>query len=325
MENYHLINGQPEALDFTSPKKEYIDSAPALDLSFKKLSDVKNTSYMLSPSSSNFSSSPPSSESNMDQHDRSFNDDDKNSYHESTYMVTTPPPDSPKINKYNDTIYAGLNSTNDELINNHYSRMQMFLPTVVPSMIGPLLTTSGGTVQQMQLPITSSSSSSSSSSIASTVIPPTAKTNDLPMIIQQDTNKKAPRPFKAYPKDPLSLTMGPELMYDQNSNGLYNAFRKRMLESVKRTNEGTNIKMRRISNKSPTLPTSTMDEKDAAYWERRKKNNEAAKRSRDARRAKEDEIAIRAAYLEQENVKFKFEIMALQQEVNKLRSIAYRN
>ncbi|CAF1094323.1 unnamed protein product [Didymodactylos carnosus] len=33
--------------------------------------------------------------------------------------------------------------------------------------------------------------------------------------------------------------------------------------------------------------------KDEAYWERRRKNNEAAKRSRDARRAKEDEIAIR--------------------------------
>ena len=29
-----------------------------------------------------------------------------------------------------------------------------------------------------------------------------------------------------------------------------------------------------------------------AYWERRKKNNEAAKRSRDARRAKEDEVGV---------------------------------
>lgn len=35
------------------------------------------------------------------------------------------------------------------------------------------------------------------------------------------------------------------------------------------------------------------DTKDEAYWERRRKNNEAAKRSRDARRAKEDEIALR--------------------------------
>lgn len=33
--------------------------------------------------------------------------------------------------------------------------------------------------------------------------------------------------------------------------------------------------------------------KDDAYWERRRKNNEAAKRSRDARRVKEDEIALR--------------------------------
>lgn len=32
---------------------------------------------------------------------------------------------------------------------------------------------------------------------------------------------------------------------------------------------------------------------DEGYWERRKKNNEAAKRSRDARRAKEDQMALR--------------------------------
>ncbi|XP_023338525.1 protein giant [Eurytemora carolleeae] len=37
--------------------------------------------------------------------------------------------------------------------------------------------------------------------------------------------------------------------------------------------------------------------KEKAYQERRRKNNLAAKRSRDARRAKEDEISIRAAFL----------------------------
>ena len=53
--------------------------------------------------------------------------------------------------------------------------------------------------------------------------------------------------------------------------------------------------------KSPSIessPTTKSDDslnnvKDEAYWERRRKNNEAAKRSRDARRAKEDEIALR--------------------------------
>jgi hypothetical protein len=41
--------------------------------------------------------------------------------------------------------------------------------------------------------------------------------------------------------------------------------------------------------------------KDDKYWTRRKKNNIAAKRSRDARRMKENHIAMRASFLEKEN------------------------
>lgn len=41
--------------------------------------------------------------------------------------------------------------------------------------------------------------------------------------------------------------------------------------------------------------------KDDKYWARRRKNNLAAKRSRDARRMKENQIALRASYLEREN------------------------
>jgi hypothetical protein len=65
--------------------------------------------------------------------------------------------------------------------------------------------------------------------------------------------------------------------------------------------------------------------KDDAYWERRRKNNEAAKRSRDARRAKEDEIAIRAAFLEQENLKLRIEVAALKNETAKLRCMLYNS
>ena len=65
--------------------------------------------------------------------------------------------------------------------------------------------------------------------------------------------------------------------------------------------------------------------KDEAYWERRRKNNEAAKRSRDARRAKEDEIAIRAAFLEQENLKLRFELANLKNETAKLRCMIYNS
>ncbi|XP_005104321.1 thyrotroph embryonic factor isoform X1 [Aplysia californica] len=52
--------------------------------------------------------------------------------------------------------------------------------------------------------------------------------------------------------------------------------------------------------------------KDEKYWNRRHKNNYAAKRSRDARRVKENQIAMRAAFLEKENG-------CLRDEVNKLR------
>ncbi|XP_029620714.1 thyrotroph embryonic factor isoform X1 [Salmo trutta] len=54
------------------------------------------------------------------------------------------------------------------------------------------------------------------------------------------------------------------------------------------------------------------DSKDEKYWQRRKKNNVAAKRSRDARRLKENQITVRAAFLERENT-------ALRQEVGELR------
>ncbi|XP_033106377.1 uncharacterized protein LOC117108471 isoform X2 [Anneissia japonica] len=63
--------------------------------------------------------------------------------------------------------------------------------------------------------------------------------------------------------------------------------------------------------------------KDETYWERRRKNNEAAKRSRDARRAKEDQIAIRAALLEQENMRLRIELAALKEEMIKLRGSVY--
>lgn len=61
-----------------------------------------------------------------------------------------------------------------------------------------------------------------------------------------------------------------------------------------------------------------LNPQDECYWERRRKNNEAAKRSRDSRRAKEDEIAIRAAFLEQENFKLRIELNKLKEEMAKL-------
>ncbi|XP_003380252.1 basic region leucine zipper family protein [Trichinella spiralis] len=71
----------------------------------------------------------------------------------------------------------------------------------------------------------------------------------------------------------------------------------------------------------PASSSSTGSSNNGPYWERRRKNNEAAKRSRDARRAKEDEIAVRAALLEQENMRLRIEVAALKAETEKLRQM----
>lgn len=135
---------------------------------------------------------------------------------------------------------------------------------------------------------------------------------------------KATRPFKAYPKDPVSLVFGtvaPESSIIKNSSEAFNEFRQRVLSQVQTTNTGTNKNMRRVTSSTNGLGRN----EDPGYWEKRRKNNEAAKRSRDARRAKEDEIAIRCAFLEQENMQLRMRLAALESEKLGLQEIVYRN
>ena len=51
-----------------------------------------------------------------------------------------------------------------------------------------------------------------------------------------------------------------------------------------------------------------------SYWERRRKNNVSAKKSRDARKARELQTQIRAAFLERENLRILAQLMIVQQE-----------
>ncbi|KAG8436328.1 hypothetical protein GDO86_007434 [Hymenochirus boettgeri] len=63
------------------------------------------------------------------------------------------------------------------------------------------------------------------------------------------------------------------------------------------------------------------DLKDEKYWNRRTKNNVAAKRSREARRLKENQITVRAAFLEKENTALRSEVSDLRKELVKCRDI----
>jgi len=61
------------------------------------------------------------------------------------------------------------------------------------------------------------------------------------------------------------------------------------------------------------------DLKDDHYWARRNKNNYAAKRSREARRMKENQIAMRANFLEKENGTLSMELAKCKTELNLLK------
>jgi len=67
--------------------------------------------------------------------------------------------------------------------------------------------------------------------------------------------------------------------------------------------------------------TAVPDEmKDDKYWEKRAKNKLATRRSREARRLKENQIALRAAFLEKENKLLKKQLEDAQFETVKLRN-----
>lgn len=223
-------------------------------------------------------------------------------------------------------------------------------------------------------------SESNDSSTASPNIPPTITPSPVvtpnaqyPMVMGRDG--KLSRPFKAYPRNPLSITASltaSDSILDSTSAEKFNVFRKQMLDQIHAANGGhptiSNPKMRRTSSKSFVENITNMSDehhthqdqqqqrdqmhqlqqnqlhqenqqnasthsdsssncggsgsikdgnhKDSAYFERRKKNNAAAKKSRDRRRIKEDEIAIRAAYLERENIELKIELAALKRQLS---------
>ncbi|XP_030256185.1 TEF transcription factor, PAR bZIP family member a isoform X2 [Sparus aurata] len=66
------------------------------------------------------------------------------------------------------------------------------------------------------------------------------------------------------------------------------------------------------------------EQKDEKYWQRRKKNNVAAKRSRDARRLKENQITVRAAFLERENAALRSEVADLRKESGRFKNLVGR-
>ena len=140
--------------------------------------------------------------------------------------------------------------------------------------------------------------------------------------MMSQTVQTSPVPAPAPPVSPPASDKTELLRVNSESLGQYAVFRQNMLRQLAEKKPASS---RRDSSDSSeqgqSLNGQQEDMKDQAYWERRRKNNLAAKRSRDARRAKEDEIAIRAAFLEQENIQLKWEVARLKTETGRLRAL----
>lgn len=152
------------------------------------------------------------------------------------------------------------------------------------------------------------------------------------------------RPFKMYPMEPgnnmypalpavptlspeLTLsqlspgaTLGPMAMMDPNIGISCSPIAQYIQQRKRRADRSNPTALDADLKKSKIVPE---EQKDEHYWERRRKNNDAAKRSRDARRRKEEEIALRAAFLEQENLKLRAQVAILKNETAKLHYMLY--
>ena len=84
---------------------------------------------------------------------------------------------------------------------------------------------------------------------------------------------------------------------------------------VSSTNGASNTSGSKSLKKGKSVPD---EEKDESYWEKRKKNNESAKRSREARRSKEIQINYQVLLLERENLALKTEVDMIQRDCEQM-------
>ncbi|XP_066141122.1 hepatic leukemia factor-like [Euwallacea fornicatus] len=121
------------------------------------------------------------------------------------------------------------------------------------------------------------------------------------------------RPFKAL------TTTGAESMVSTLHPALeaeFETLKDGIMASV--AESGSNRNMRR------NFPVNPEKMNDQEYLERRRKNNEAAKRSREARKTKEDETAIRVKFLDGHAVKIAYQLSSLEREKMRLTAMLNR-
>lgn len=144
-----------------------------------------------------------------------------------------------------------------------------------------------------------------------TLLPSTARTAQI-----LPPTRNTPSPI-----DPESIQVPVSYEPDPADLALSSIPGQEMFDPRKRKFTDEELKPQPMIKKARKVFVPDEMKQDEKYWARRRKNNMAAKRSRDARRLKENQIAIRAAFLEKENLALRQEVADLRKELSKCKNI----
>lgn len=188
----------------------------------------------------------------------------------------------------------------------HHDQHQSHAPPRHPPIIPQAPPTPASSVMDL--------SSHASTSVHTSIVSPNCLHNS-PARAGLPTSRNTPSPI-----DPDSIHVPMSYEPDPADLALSSVPGQEMFDPRKRKFSAEELKPQPMIKKARKVFIPE-DLKDDKYWARRRKNNLAAKRSRDARRLKENQIAIRAGFLERENAALRQEVADLRKELGRTKNV----
>lgn len=212
------------------------------------------------------------------------------------------------------TVQSAANSTTANQLTNGHSNHLTSTPTVLPTTDHLLSTMTNGTNQSL-LAVTNGLMNGNSTSLPST-------SNLSSLSNNGSTNSST----SSSSNGSSSLSNNSQLMLnEQLLNGTNSIINQNLIPFVPSTliDSSTNNLFSGIKKRKRSPQPIPQDLKDDAYWDRRRRNNESAKRSREVRRIKEQSMHLRLAYLEKRNLQLTTELEMMREEAKKMHDIIY--
>uniref|UniRef100_A0A8C2CJF1 HLF transcription factor, PAR bZIP family member n=1 Tax=Cyprinus carpio TaxID=7962 RepID=A0A8C2CJF1_CYPCA len=149
--------------------------------------------------------------------------------------------------------------------------------------------------------------------------------NNIPANPGSEQNQPSQQPLQQQQQQPPSAPPTPSVvdLSNRTATSVHSGIvGQNCLQSPSRAGTDPSLEMTpEMRINSFSLASLSISAQDDRYWVRRRKNNIAAKRSRDARRLKENQIAIRAGFLEKENAVLRQEVADLRKELGRCKNV----